>query len=99
VHQRNKRIDLNWDPHYSEGEDDSSMKWRHKQFLKAEWKKRAKDEGEIAQRMLLTFPDRIRMVNERKSIKEIRENTQHCLASHKKDMVNLRSSMFCTALL
>ena len=87
VHQRKKRIaspdipkipkkmqrgELNWDPHFPEGEDEASMK-QHKEFLKTEWKRRTKDEDKISQRMLVTFPDRRRMVNEVKSIKEIRD--------------------------
>ena len=46
---------------------------QHKEFLKTEWKKRTKDKDKISQRMLVTFPDRRRMVNEVKSIKDIRD--------------------------
>jgi hypothetical protein len=67
-----QRGELNWDPHFPEGEDEASMK-QHKEFLKTEWKRRTKDEDKISQRMLVTFPDRRRMVNEVKSIKEIRD--------------------------
>jgi hypothetical protein len=74
--------ELIWDPNFPEGEDDSSIKL-HTEFLKAEWKKRAQDEEKIAQRMLVTFPDRRRMVNERKSVKEIREDTQHGFESQR----------------
>ena len=60
------------DPPFAEGEDEASIEL-HKEFLKAKWKKRARDEEKISQRMEMTFPDRRRIVNDGKPIKQIKE--------------------------
>ena len=49
-----KRGELNWDPPFAEGEDEASINL-HKEFLRAEWQKRARDEENIAQRMEMTY--------------------------------------------
>lgn len=67
-----KRGDLNWEPPFPQGEEETTMNI-HKQFLKGEFLKRSPDEGKIARRILLTFPDRRKMVNEKRPIKEIKE--------------------------
>ncbi len=67
-----KRGDLNWEPPFPQGEDETTMNI-HKQFLKSEYLKRSPDKRKIARRMLVTFPDRRKMVNEKKPIKEIKE--------------------------
>ena len=67
-----KRGDLNWEPPFPEGEDETTINL-HKQFLKTEFLKRPPDKGKMARRMLVTFADRRRMVNEKKPIKEIKE--------------------------
>ena len=67
-----KRGDLNWEPPFPQGEDETTMNI-HKQFLKSEFLKRSPDKDKIARRMLLTFPDRRKMVNKKKPIKEIKE--------------------------
>ena len=68
-----KRGELNWNPSFAEGEDEASIAL-HKEFLKSEWRKRARDEEKISQRMEMTFPHRRQMVNDGKQIKEIRED-------------------------
>ena len=67
-----RRGDLNWEPPFPQGEDETTIAI-HKKFMQTEALKRSPDYGKICQRMLVTFPDRRKMVNERKSIKDIRE--------------------------
>ena len=67
-----KRGDLNWEPHFPEGEDETTISL-HKQFLKAECLKRLPDKGKMARRMLVTFADRRKMVNEKRPIRDIKE--------------------------
>mgnify|MGYP002803877319 CR=1 FL=1 len=67
-----KRGDLNWEPPFPQGEDETTINL-HKEFLKTEFLKRSPDKGKMARRMLLTFADRRKMINEKKTIKEIKE--------------------------
>ena len=66
-----RRGALNWEPPYPEGEDEVSMK-RHKEALGAEWKRRNHDKGKIETGMMLTFPERRRLMNKQIEISELR---------------------------
>ena len=66
-----RRVALNWEPSYPEGEDEVSMKG-HKEALGAEWKRRNPDKGKIETGMMLTFPERIRLINKQTEISELR---------------------------
>ena len=67
-----KRGDLNWEPHFPEGEDETTMNLL-KQFLNAECLKRLPDKGKTARQMLETFADRRKMVNGKRPIKDIKD--------------------------
>ena len=61
-----RREALNWQPPYPEAEDEASMK-RHKN----EWQRRNPDKRKIEQGMILTFPDRRRLMNQQVPIAEV----------------------------
>ena len=66
-----RRGALNWEPPYPEGEDEASMK-RHKEALENEWRRRNPDERKIEQGMILTFPERRRLMNQQVPIAEVK---------------------------
>lgn len=66
-----RRGALNWEPPYPEGEDEASMK-RHKEALVVEWRRRNPDLEKIEQRMMLTFPERRRQINQQIEITELK---------------------------
>ena len=72
VVKEGKKDVVNWEPPFPEGENETTISL-HKQFLKTEFLEWSPDKEKMARRMLVTFADWRKMINEKKPIKEIKE--------------------------
>lgn len=71
VSSKLRRGAINWEPPYPEGEDESSMK-KHREALQIEWLRARPDKEKIDKRMMLTFPDRRRLMNKKVDLTEVK---------------------------
>jgi hypothetical protein len=67
-----RRGGINWEPAFPEGEDEHSIK-QHQSVMQTEWKKRSPDVSKIENRMLVTFPHRRRLINDKTPLVQIKE--------------------------
>lgn len=67
-----RRGGINWEPDFPEGEDEDSM-LLHKQVICTELKKRCPDMEKIRKRMDVTYPERRKMINEKKLLIDLQK--------------------------
>lgn len=65
-----RRGGINWDPPYPEGEDEVSME-RHEEALRTEVRHRAPNWDKAGKGMVLTFPDRRRLMNKKVALADV----------------------------
>jgi hypothetical protein len=67
-----RRGAINWEPPFPEGEDEISMNL-HQDFIKDQWKRKTPDMSKIKQRMVVTFPHRRKLINNKQPLSIIKE--------------------------